>query len=147
MLGLLAYIQRDSSKAQQWWEKALAIDPGAAAAANNLAWLYAESKSNLDTALQLAETARAKYPDLPQINDTVGWVHHRKGQSGAAIPFLQRSVELDPGNAEYQLHLGLAYAQEGLDVKARAALQRALTINPGVQGAAEARQALKSLVF
>jgi len=45
-------------EARKRYEAALSLDPTAAIAANNLAWMTAETGGNLDVALQLAQTAK-----------------------------------------------------------------------------------------
>jgi Flp pilus assembly protein TadD len=123
------------------------IDPQSAAAANNLAWLYAEHNGNLQQALQLAQTAKAQFPEQPDVNDTLGWVHYKRGSSMQAIAMLTISVEKDDKNPIYQFHLGMAYAQAGDDPKARRALEHALKVSPNFDGAATARSTLASLVY
>jgi tetratricopeptide (TPR) repeat protein len=147
MLGWLSYAERDFVGAQTWWEKTIQIDSGAAAAANNLAWLYAERRGNLDVALQLAQTAKSKFPAQPEVNDTLGWVYCKKELNTQAIFYLQQSVEKDQTNPLYHYHLGVAYAQKGDDAKARRSLERALSIQKDFDGASEARKVLGSLVF
>jgi tetratricopeptide (TPR) repeat protein len=147
MLGLLHYVEGNVEEAKAWWEKALIIDPHAAAASNNLAWLYTETGENLDMALQLALTARSKFPDLPEVNDTLGWVYYRKDLTEQALRYLQRSVDLDPKNPLYHFHVGMAYAKRGEDARARRALQQALNLKSDFEGAAEARKTLGTLVY
>jgi tetratricopeptide (TPR) repeat protein len=147
MLGWLCYAEKDVAEAQKWWEKAIQADWGAAAAANNLAWLYAEGRGNLDVALQLAQTARAKFPTRPEVVDTLGWVYYKKALYKQAVFYVQQSVDQDQTNPLYHYHLGMAYAQMGEDGKARRALQRALNIQKDFDGAVEARRMLATLVF
>src|SRR4029077_17523027 len=54
MMGLISSVQGNRDGAQQWGEKRLQMRRYAAAAANNLAWLYAEGRGNLEVALHLA---------------------------------------------------------------------------------------------
>jgi tetratricopeptide (TPR) repeat protein len=138
---------RNFSGAQEWWEKAVRIDSGAAAAANNLAWVYAENDGNLDVALQLAQTAKGKYSGRPEVNDTLGWVYCKKNLNSQAIFYLQQSVERDPNNPVYQYHLGTAYAQNGEDTKARRLLERALALRKDFEGASDARKVLATLLY
>lgn len=147
MLGVLAYGKRDMVGAIAWWQKALQIDPTTPAAANNLAWLYAETETNLDTALQLAQVARNAAPENPEINDTLGWVYYKKKLSERAIEYLRRAVERDAESALLQYHLGMAYAESGEDAKARVALQKALSLDPKFAEAERAKKALSLLVF
>jgi tetratricopeptide (TPR) repeat protein len=138
-------MQNRTSEAQQKYERALAVDPRAAVAANNLAWIYAETGGNLDIALQLAQNAKSQLPERPEVNDTLGWVYYKKGLSAMAVPPLLQSVQRDPTNATYHYHLGMAYAGSGEKDKARASLQKALSLDSNFSKAAEARQALQGL--
>jgi tetratricopeptide (TPR) repeat protein len=143
--GVLLDMQNRPADARAKYERALEIDPRAAVAANNLAWIYAESGGNLDMALQLAQIAKSQLPDQPEVNDTLGWIYHKKGLSSLAVPALLQSVEKDPKNAVYLYHLGMAYAGNGDKDKARAALEKALALDANFNGAAQAREALLGL--
>ena len=132
MLGLLLHAQRDVRGAIEHYEKAVALDPRTAApAANNLAWLYAESGENLDRALELAQIARTHLPGDAEPLDTLGWVYMKKGVTSQAETFVRQAVDLNPNNPLYHYHLGVIYAQKGDDANARKSLQRALTLQPG----------------
>ena len=67
MSAIILQAQGNNDLAKKRYEHALAIDSRAAIAANNLAWMHAESGENLDRALQLAQTASAEAPDSPEI--------------------------------------------------------------------------------
>ena len=69
-------------------------------------------------------------PNLPEVNDTLGWVYYRKDLIGQAILFLQQSLDMEPHNPVYHYHLGMAYARKGEDAKARRLLEAALRIDP-----------------
>jgi putative PEP-CTERM system TPR-repeat lipoprotein len=144
-VGILLEQQNRPAEARQRYEKILQIDPRAAVAANNLAWLYANTGANLDVALQLAQTAKSQLGNSPEVSDTLGWIYLKKKLASLAVGPLQFSADKDPKNAVYQYHLGLAYAGSGDKEKARKALQRALTLQPTFEGAAEARQVLATL--
>jgi len=146
MVASLLEAQNKPQEARARYEQALAIDPEMPVAANNLAWMYAETGQNLDVALDLAQTAARRLPDHPAVQDTLGWIYYKKGLSNLAVPAFQKSIAGDPRNPTYHFHLGLAYAQAGDPVKARSALQQAVQLEPGFQGAAEARHVLASLV-
>ena len=85
-------------------------------------------------------------PDQPEINDTLGWVYYKKKMGRTATQYLAFSVAKDDGNAVYQFHLGMAYAQVGEDGKARRLLEKALSTNPNFDGSVEARKTLKTLI-
>ena len=90
LVALIDEMQGNTAAARQRYEHIVRIDPNAAVACNNLAYIYAEHGGNLDVALQLAQRARQKLPDAPQIADTLGWVYYRKGLAQLAVPMFQR---------------------------------------------------------
>jgi tetratricopeptide (TPR) repeat protein len=145
MLGMILQVSRKLSDAEPHYEKALNIDPSAAVAANNLAWIYTENGGSLDTALQLAQTAKLQLPDLAEVDVTLGWVYYKKEMLTLAVPRLEETVRRAPRKAVYQFHLGMAYAKAGNIDKAREALLAALTLDPNFSEAAEARRTLATL--
>lgn len=145
MVGLLLQAQNRPAAAQESYQRALDLNPRAAVAANNLAWLYAEGGGNLDLALQLAQIAKEQLPELPDVNDTLGWVYYRKDLPQLAVGPMQLSIERDPTNPTYRYHIGLAYMKTGdLDL-AKEALEHALKLNPDFDGASDARKLLSLL--
>jgi tetratricopeptide (TPR) repeat protein len=145
MSGLIMQAQGQNEEAGKRFEQVLAIDPRAAVAANNLAWLQVERGQNLDVALQLAQTAAASSPDTPEIADTLGWIYYKKNLPHQAISQLERSVAKDPGNATYLHHLGLAYLQAGDPERAGKVLRRALAAKPDTQTMADIKRALSEI--
>jgi tetratricopeptide (TPR) repeat protein len=145
MVAMLLQAQNRNTEAKARYEKILQIDPRSAVAANNLAYMNAEAGTSLDMALQLAQSAKAAYPDEPDINDTLGWVYYKKDLATLAIDPLRQSVERVPTNATYRFHLGMAYLKTGDKEKAREMLQQALKLDPRFDGAADARRALDGL--
>ena len=57
MVGMIQEARGDHDGARAQYERVLALDPHAGVAANNLAWIYAES-GRLDEALKLATIAQ-----------------------------------------------------------------------------------------
>ena len=124
------------------YQRVLTLNPGAVAAANNLAWIYVAGNRKLDEALQLAQGVYQQLPDDPNVNDTLGWVYYQKKMAGQAIPYLETSVRKVPNEPTFQFHLGMASVQSGNWEVARRALKQALALKPDFEGAAEARKAL-----
>jgi putative PEP-CTERM system TPR-repeat lipoprotein len=143
MSGIILQQQGKTEQARKRFEDVLVIDPHAAIAANNLAWLQVESGGNLDDALRLAETAASGLPDVPEVSDTLGWIYYKKNQPSPAIRQFEKSVAQTPNNASFHYHLGLAHLQAGDAVKGRAALQRALVAGPDAQTAADIKRLLE----
>jgi tetratricopeptide (TPR) repeat protein len=145
MVGMLLYMQGKLDEAKAAYDKVLAIDPKAAAAANNLAQIYVDRNQSLDTALQLAQTAKAGLPDSHEVDDTLGWIYYKKGVGTSAVSYLKKAVSADPANAVYLYHLGAAYALNKDRVNARQTLEKALKLQPTFPGSDDARKILDSL--
>ena len=147
MVGVLYEAQGRTDLAEKWYEKALNVSPRATTAANNLAWLYADQGKNLDVAMQLARNAYDDLRTQPEVIDTLGWVHLKKGMPETAAKHFQEALDLAPNNPVYLYHLGLAYSQTGDHAKARTALQSALKSGPTFRYAAQAKVALAKLLY
>jgi Flp pilus assembly protein TadD len=145
MMGVILQSEGNLPDARRRYEQAIAIDPRAPVAGNNLAWMYLESEENLDRALQLAQLAAESLPDTPQVLDTLGWAYYKKNLVTSAIQPLVRSAELDPANPVTQYHLGLVYVKAGQTELGRRSLERALTLKSDFAGAQNAREVLNSL--
>lgn len=145
MLGTILELQGKKDDAKARYGKALQVDPRAAVAANNLAWIDANSNGNLDMALQLAQTAKAQLPTRHEIDDTLGWIYYKKGLSSMAIESLTSSTQRSPDNPSYNYHLALAHHQQGNKAEAKKFLEKALKGNPNFAGADEAKKLLDQL--
>ncbi len=150
MVAMALHAQGRIAEAEKRYEQILAIDPRAVVAANNLANIYLERGTNLDTALQLAQTAKSatlERPDLdlPQIDDTLGWAYYKKGHVAMAVAPLRKAADRDPKNAVYQFHAGMALYGFNDKKQAREKLELALKLDPRFAGADEARQTLEKL--
>ena len=145
MVGMIEQMQNRLPEAERAFERALKLDPRAGVAANNLAWIYAERGASLDTALQLAETAKAAMPDQPEVNDTLGWIYFKKDMLPSAIAAFQHTLELDPKNGPASYHLALAYQKSGNRVDARRFLEQCLKLNPTSDYSADAKRRLETL--
>ncbi len=140
MLGMILEAQGKPAESEKMYERALELDPAAPVAANNLAWMYANSGRNLDIALQLAQTAKRRLPDEPHVSDTLGWVYYKKNMAPQAISAFELSTQRAPASADFLFHLGLAHAKAGHAAAAKDSLSAALKLNPGFTGADEARR-------
>jgi tetratricopeptide (TPR) repeat protein len=145
MLGTILELQGKKDEAKTRYGKALQIDPRAAVAANNLAWINANTNGNLDIALQLAQTAKAQLPNRHEVDDTLGWIYYKKGLSSMAIEALSSSTQKQPDNPSYNYHLALAHHQNGNKDEAKKLLEKALKSKSNFEGADEAKKLLESL--
>ena len=117
LLGILEDARSNSAEAEKNYRKALEISPDSPIAANNLAWLLAETGGNLDEALALAQTAVKTNPNNAGFYDTLGWVYYKKGLKSQAVEQLKKAVQIDERetartgqkpNPEYRQRLGIA---------------------------------------
>ena len=145
LLGMIFELQKNTKEARARYQRALDFEPKAAVAANNLAWIYAETGDSLDMALQLAQSAKSGLPDNPQVNDTLGWIYYKKGMASLAVTFLEEGTRKGPPNPDTLFRLGLAYLKTGDKKNAQASFEQALKLNPQFQEAEQARQALKTI--
>lgn len=117
----------------------------AAAACNELAWLYVTKRNDADSALPLAEQAAKLSPNDPAIQDTLGWVLYIKGENDKALELLQKARAMLPGNPTVRYHLGLALLKTGRKDDARVELQEALAISKDFPEAADAAAQLAGI--
>jgi tetratricopeptide (TPR) repeat protein len=136
LIALLEDSRQRFDLAETHYRKALELNPGMPIAANNLAWIIAESNTgNFDEALQLSKAAVDKMPANPGFYDTLGWVFHKKGLHTPAVENLKKAVALEsaealkkgrPVNGAYNLRLGIALASAGDKLSARKEVELAL---------------------
>ena len=157
LIGMLEYQRKNYDAAIDSYRKALEFDQNAAIAANNLAWIYAETgKGNLDEAVRLSQSVVQRNPNVAGFIDTLGWVYYKKNLYAAAADQLQKAVSLDETaarsanvspSATYQYHLGIALKEKGDKEGSRRALEAALRLGEKAPfaDAEEARKALATL--
>jgi tetratricopeptide (TPR) repeat protein len=145
MSGLLWQAVGNDGEARKRFEQAVTADDRAVVAANNLAWMYADSGQKLSEALRLARTAAELVPNNSDFLDTLGWVYLKSSLPALAIAPLSRAAGIDPKRAGYQYRLGLAYAGSGDVERGRTALHRALALDGEAAWADDARRVLAGL--
>ena len=145
LAGIILQAQGKQSEAKAKFERVMQIDSSSPVAANNLAWITAESGGNLDVALQLAQTAQRGLPNAAEVADTLGFIYYKKDLFPQAIRAFRTTVEKEPARADYHYRLGLALAKSGDTAGARGHLTQALRLEPAFQQATEARSLLQTL--
>jgi len=145
MVGIILNRQGRVDDAIRQYEQLVTVQPEAAVAANNLAWIYAEQIRNLDRALALASSARKVMPTDPGVADTLGWTYYRKDLPLLGLPYLREAAQKQPQNAVYRYHLGAAYAKAKDPKNAIVELEAALKISTKFAGAEDAKKLLVEL--
>jgi Flp pilus assembly protein TadD len=119
--------QDESRKA---YEEVLKMQPDNAIALNNIAYAKADEGVDLDQALTLAERARTKRPDDPNVIDTVGLIFVKKNLTDDGLRLLRELVARVPSNPTFHLHLAMALYQKGDKIEAKKELQTAQRFGP-----------------
>ncbi len=129
MLALGEVYQRvgDVEKAIAQYENVVKHNPGNELAANNLAFLLADQrtdKSDLDRALTLAK--RFEESTNAAFLNTVGWVYSKRGEHDQALAYLRKAHELFPDSPNYMYHLGATLLKTGDSAQGRTLIKRAI---------------------
>jgi tetratricopeptide (TPR) repeat protein len=146
-LGLALVHERNGEpqKARAAYEQVLKLQSDNAIAMNNLAYQLAESGTDLDQALSLAQKAKQKNPTNPNIADTLGWVYIKKNLHDSAIGLYRELIRANPQNATYHYHLAMALAQKGNKPEAKKALETALKNKPAQSEETKIRELMAKL--
>jgi tetratricopeptide (TPR) repeat protein len=150
LMGNLYRSKQDWKKAEDAYQKALAINSQNPVASNELARLMLSTGENLDIALGLAQTAGKGLPNSPAVADTLGWIYYRKGVYPLAINYLQQALKLQEtnkmsDNPDIHYHLGWAYEKTAQPALARQHFEQVLKTNPNYPAAAEIKKELAHL--
>lgn len=128
LMTLAGFLLADkrTTEAQACYRQVLSADPNNSIAMNNLAFSLAETGGDLAEAQRIAETARRKWPEQPNIADTLAWVYLKQNKTGKALDILVELARNYPGNSSFRYHLGMAWLQKGDKARAHRELQTAL---------------------
>ncbi len=124
--AMLFELQGKKEKAGETYNRILGLDPENWLALNNMAFLNADSGTNLDQAMTWAERAKKKQPNSPEISDTLGYVYLKKNRNAEALQIFKQVVQESPKNSTFRLHLAMALLKEGDKQGARTEAQKAL---------------------
>src|SRR5262249_50733792 len=107
-------LKEDYDGAIKEYESVLNNEPRSLVAANNLASLLADyrtDKASLERAASVAASLQ-KSP-VPQFKDTLGWIDYQKGDYQNAVPLLEQAAAALPNRALIHYHLGMSYIAAG----------------------------------
>lgn len=108
-----------------------------------LSLFYSARQLKPEKALELARRERTKRGDV-YTEDALAWALFRAGQLADALPVMERAVRHNTPDARLFFHQGALLLASGRTPEGRAALSRALELNPhfDVLGAKEAKRLL-----
>lgn len=136
---LAAALERSGS----WDESVVAFrallgqEPDNASALNYLGYMFADRNRDLDEALKLLTRANELDPGNGAFLDSLGWVYFRYGDLDRAEKYLTQGAALEPFDGTVHEHLGDLFAARGARDQARAAYEKALTLELEEEGQKE----------
>ncbi|MGE0479495.1 MAG: tetratricopeptide repeat protein [Phycisphaerae bacterium] len=141
-LALLKYQTGDLDGAQALYRKVLETHPENYRALNDLAWILAETQSNLDEALEFSTRAVALAPQEPNLRDTRAYILTRRPAGlREALSEYQRAAELHPPISAARARALLKVARTAAEADEGAAAAAALK---GVQAIDQKLNALSA---
>ena len=134
----------DYESAISEYQSALDKEPGNPIAANNLASLLLDHRSDsasLKKAQSLALFLRKS--DVPQFKDTLAWASYLQGDYRTAVALSEEASAALPDQAAVRYHLGMGYIAAGQFSKATEQLKTALLLASDTPLTEQIRSALK----
>ena len=143
ILGNYLLATHRPAQAVPHFKAAFAQNPGDVVALNNLAWAMSEAHDPGAKALALRAYALA--PQSPAVNDTLGWILARGGESAKALDYLARAAALNPKDPDVEYHYAYALAKAGQGAKARQILSTILASKTPFDSRQDAERLLASI--
>lgn len=117
----------DYEGARKYYERLVELDGQDVTSLNNLAFLLAKQRMDMDRALQLAQRSAQIAPDSAEILDTLGFIQLQLGRVEEARETLARSIAIRPLPANL-LHMGIVQRQLDNPDEAERLLQEAIRL-------------------
>jgi tetratricopeptide (TPR) repeat protein len=124
-------------------KKALELKPDQPDVLNYLGYGWLERGMHRDQAHEMIVKAFKARPDDAEIVDSMGWALYLQGDYANATPYLEKAVELLPGDPTVNDHLGDVYWRIGRKTEARFQWERSLTFSPDEELTNRLQQKLK----
>ena len=126
-----SYLEQDGNidGAIEIYETLYQANSNALVVANNLASMlatYRDDPESLERAWVVAR--RFKDAEIPALQDTYGWILHRRGDSEAALPYMEAAAEGLSNDAIVQYHLAEVYSNLGRREEALTQYQTAVEV-------------------
>ncbi len=139
------YLAGRTDEAIAAYEEVLSINESLAPAANDLAYIYAESDRELDRAMVLATRAKEMQPQNPDILDTIGWVQFKKGLMAHAEKNIRDAMGRRSAEPLFHYHLGSLYYRTGRYKEASSSLNEAVRLGLAEKEALEAKEIVEKM--
>ena len=144
-LGMIYQRMKRFDAAKAAYLSALRGNPGLALAYNNLAMIALTNGGKLLDALNWSRKAVELAPQVPQFNDTLGWIYRSLGDKAKAVTALEKAAKLPPPQADILLHLGQIYEETGRNEEALKSYRKALSVQADFPDAVKAKGRISAL--
>ncbi|MFY0643945.1 MAG: tetratricopeptide repeat protein [Bacteroidia bacterium] len=124
---------KEYHKVDEFFEKALQLDPENKGVLNNYAFSLAERGVSLEKAMEMINRAMATDLMNPYFKDTKAWILYKQGKSDEAIKLLLEAIELDSRESEYFIHLAEIYLNLGKVSEAQRYLDKARELGSEIE--------------
>lgn len=104
-LGNVYYDQENYEKAIAFFSKAIELNPADHSSMNNLAWVYALQRTQLEEGIHLSVRALRLHPNSPTYMDTLAELYFVMGDVARALDIIRQAIALDPDQPELRAHL------------------------------------------
>jgi len=131
-----------SAQARVNYRRALVLGADDPDLFNNLAYLEADTGSDLDDALALTQKTLARAPGNSQYADTAGFVYLKRHENAAALQIFESLLKRYPNDAGFRYHLALTLFQSGKKAQGEQELRAAIAADPSLASNDRVRQLL-----
>jgi tetratricopeptide (TPR) repeat protein len=115
-VGVALQNQGDLPGAEEWFRRAVTLEPDNTAWRRMLAALYADTGFQLEAVgLAFIEDSSQRAPDDPDIRASLGWAYYQTNDLLRAYAELSTAVGLDPENARSRYYFGMVLERRGDD--------------------------------
>jgi tetratricopeptide (TPR) repeat protein len=135
----------DHAAAEKSFLELLQKTPEHAPTLNYLGYMWAESGTNLDRAVEMLKRAVAQEPANGAYVDSLGWAYFRQGKLDLAEKLLTDATKLLPRDPTVQQHLGDVLARRGQLVRALDVYRAALKLDPEAKDESSLRSKIAQL--
>lgn len=111
---------------------------------NWLGYSLTEHDMRLDEAKVMLEKAVELAPDNIYIWDSLGWIYYKLDLYQDALNAIHKVIESDVEDSVILYHIGLIYLKNGMEEKAKEALQNSIKVNNNDEAVKNARDALEN---
>ncbi len=129
LLGIVAYREGKREAAIRWLRRAARVQPGRAAARNDLGNVLMQ-EGRTEEAIEQYRRAVEIAPEFAAAHNNLGNAHQMAGDLEESVNSYRRAIGLSPQYAEAHRNLGSALRQLGRLTESVASFQTAVALNP-----------------